>query len=160
MKFDNTSNNFIEQLKEAYCDKIIKVKKTTEEVIEYCKEAYGLIPMSDIEGLDYLGISMIDNIKNLLNVVDDSKIKFKIFRLEENYQTKKFYQYYNDRFYGNLRVYVYHEVFTDKLFSNCELFELKLSLLRGVDKLEIQNETRNYIEYLNNCYLYYENCSE
>jgi len=121
MTINTTTSDFFTQLKKKYRNKIIAGKKSTKQVIEYCKENYKILPIYDVDKLDYIGQSKFDQLKNLIDVNEfnrKNKYKFEIYQLEENINTKKFYKYYHNRFEGKLKIYIYHEIKTDKLFSN------------------------------------------
>jgi len=156
MNISTTNKDFPNQLKEMYKDVILKTKKTGKEVIDLINKEYGITFISTLDELDAIGKSKIDELKFLLQNNDDMCIKefqFETFRLEKGILTDNFYTYYHDR-YQDGQIYIYHELQTDKLFSNCSLLELKLIILAGIEKSNIENETREYFSYLNTCYHY------
>lgn len=156
MDIVTTNKDFPDQLKEMYKDRTLETKKTGKEVIDFINKEYGITLISNLDELDAIGKSKIDELKFLLQNKDDICIKefqFEIFRLDKGILTDKFYLYYHDRYQDGL-IYVYHESQTDKLFSNCSLLELKLLILSGLEKSDVENETREYFSYLNTCYHY------
>lgn len=157
MKIKTTSCDFFTLLKKEYANKVILGKRSAREVIENLKENYKMLLICDIEKLDDIARLKIEEFKDLIDA-NNNNFKgdyiFDIYQLTHNIHTNKFYKYYHDRFEGNNEIYIYHETKTEKLFSNCDLLELKLTILSGIDEFDVQNDTREYLSYLNDCYQY------
>jgi len=123
-----------EQLEKRYNNKIIRKKNRSIDVLEGVNSEYGLTLIENFNEIDYAGQSRIKEFSYLLNDGKEPQGKdysFKVYKLKKNLLTKKYYHYYHERFGKDLNVYVYHELKTDKLFSNCDLLDLKLVVLGG-----------------------------
>jgi len=156
MKTKPTDTNYFDQLKIIYNKKIIRTKRSAKKILEYLKKKYKIIPIN-LKELDSIGHTKIEEFRYILKnseKIQINKEAFKIFKLDRNPCTEKYYEYYQERFQGGENIYIYHENETDKLFSNCDLLELKLTILSGIDEKDIQNNTSEYFSYLNTCYHY------
>lgn len=159
MKIYPTREDFPEQLKAIYKNIDIPEKRTSQEIIDFVNQEYGLIPVTSYDGLDYYEKAVAKGCLEIFTVVldDDPDVKvkeysFKTYELKNCGKAKIFYDHKTDYELG--RIYICHEQNTDKLYCNSNLLEFKLILLAGLDKYDVENQTQKYILYLNDCYGY------
>ena len=163
MRINATELDFYEQGKKKYAKDIVPMKKSSREVIQCIKNDFNILPVIKMEQLDYLAKSKISEISNALNASKNSIIgnyQFEFYKLEKDENSRIYYRYFLDRFYGDYSIYIYHEINSDRLFSNCELFQLKLIILRGIEEEEIKSNSKEYLDYLNTYYLFEEAWSD
>ncbi len=135
--------NFIKELHKFYADEIICPMCDKNKLLEKLNELYSF-EIVERKYVDYLfqGIS-IESIKNgdiwILHKTDQSSKFYKYYIQECQESTPIFFAYLDDR-----GIFV----------SNCSMFEVYISYLKGVDNIDMNNP--EYKSYLNNLYLY--NC--
>lgn len=135
-------------LKRKYGNSVALGEKSAVEVMQELKSMFNISPISETN-VDYMGVSFLHDMLGR----DDSE-NVKIFRVEEDSTTALFYKYYRERYVGNLCIYVYYEVEEQRLFSNCDLLDCKLQIMKGISKTEIENSTVSYWHYLDMCHQY------
>ena len=78
------------------------------------------------------------------------------YRVAKNFKSKIFYAYYEERFLDKSAVYIIMAKETDIFTSNCDLLDLYIQIIRGVDEADIKNRTPFYKHYLNCMYMFNE----
>ena len=87
-------------------------------------------------------------IKNL-NVSD-------IYIVKDNEISHSFYLYFHSRYALEPFLCVVYDNDTDRLYSNCAMLEMYITILHGIDVGEIETDSIKYHNYLNTLYSYNE----
>ena len=87
-------------------------------------------------------------IKNL-NVSD-------IYIVKDNEISHSFYLYFHSRYSLEPFLCVVYDNDTDRLYSNCAMLEMYITILHGIDVGEIETDSIKYHNYLNTLYSYNE----
>lgn len=77
------------------------------------------------------------------------------YRIEKNENSAPFYKYFNDRFAYEPSLCIIYDKDSETICSNCcELLNVYITILHGIDSNEIEENTGVYKSYLNSLYLF------
>ena len=101
-------------------------------------------------------IQLIDNVtKATLETIPISNWnQTNIYIVDDNEASHIFYSYFHKRFAIEPRICLVYDINTDRLYSNCVLYDLYITILQGINETEIEKDSRKYHHYLNTLYLY------
>ncbi len=140
---DTEGQNYIKDLHDFYFNKIISPKCNKVELL---KKLYPYYSFEIVEKT---------HAKNLFDIISIDDISSdNIWKLQKNIHSSNFYKYQTLRFFDDAQIYFAYVDCIDTFVSNCSMFELYISYLRGVDNINLRNP--EYKHYLNNIYMY--NC--
>lgn len=148
MNINTTDCNYFDKLKSLYKNKVIKGKKSNSEILEHLN----IISVTE-KNLDYMGMEILSEEIKFRNI-KESECVFNIYQLIYDKSSKKFYDYYRKRYENMLNIYIYHEVKSDTIFSNCTLLDLYMTILKGIEEIHIENSSKEYLIYLDTLYQY------
>lgn len=151
MKFtdiDETKSDFFDKLEYFYKDKIKTCVKTTEEVLIYMNEKYGLIYLSESD----LAARKIDSYHD----VKRETLRFNnliIYELNRMIESEKKYNYHEKHFGKDYPILIFYDKENDFLDSNCTLLQLEIKIMRGINTNDINSHSSKFKIYLNSLYL-------
>ena len=137
---------YIESLYTKYKDQIIITKKSFDEWIATVNKNF---PIKKVE--------ITDSIINTFQLIENSTFDLNdwtIYLLEEETNTKIYYDFNRQRFVGNSPIYIFISNKKNRISTNCQLLQYKINILRGITTEDIVNKTADYKNYLNELYLY------
>lgn len=82
------------------------------------------------------------------------------FRVRKNNKSAPFYQYFQSRFPQFPFVYIFTDRADKRIFSNCELLSQKLTLLCGLEQVDLQGKTSKYRKFLSTAECYAASAKE
>ena len=139
------TESFINDLKREYNNSIVKPYKKTRDVLEILMKKFVLYQKVSIQKMDAITRATLETlpIKNL-NVSD-------IYIVKDNEISHSFYLYFHSRYALEPFLCVVYDNDTDRLYSNCAMLEMYITILHGIDTDSIK-----YHNYLNTLYSYNE----
>lgn len=146
IKINPTSADFMERLEKEYKSTLVMPCKDTNQLINSIRTVFSLEPVSIEEA--------ISELKNFILTKKIDVEKSEAFLLTHNKDTEVFYSYYTSRFQMKEKIFLIVDKGSDAIVSNCELFRIKIKILRGINKEDVERKTREYKAYLNLFYLY------
>ena len=144
------TESFINDLKREYNNSIVKPYKKTRDVLEILMKKFVLYQKVSIQKMDAITRATLETlpIKNL-NVSD-------IYIVKDNEISHSFYLYFHSRYALEPFLCVVYDNDTDRLYSNCAMLEMYITILHGIDVGEIETDSIKYHNYLNTLYSYNE----
>lgn len=142
-------NKEIEQLLKEYKDKIVIPKKNYKKIIDYIKNNFGTIEIT--EDYDYKRIIGLAK-KNCESLIEFNKlgikdIDIKAFNIIEDDSSYKYYSKEQDLYEGYIHVFI--ETNTGYIFSNSTELYIDLFLFSGLNHKDIEFKSPELIMYLN-----------
>lgn len=119
-------------------------------VLEILMKKFVLYQKVSIQKMDAITRATLETlpIKNL-NVSD-------IYIVKDNEISHSFYLYFHSRYALEPFLCVVYDNDTDRLYSNCAMLEMYITILHGIDVGEIETDSIKYHNYLNTLYSYNE----
>ncbi len=139
-------HGWIESLYTKYKNYIILSNKNYHEWVSLIKDYF---PVEKVEINDRI-IKEFEFIKELKDDLDDNVI----YLLKKDKNTKIYYDFNEQRFVGEQKIYIILDNKNSKIHTNCQLLQFKINIFRGISKDDIVNKTTDYKNYLNELYLY------
>lgn len=146
---DDTSPSFINDLKIVYKNRVITPQKSAEELFESLKSEFKIhkIVLTDI-----LNLMTLETIKWAMKKLSPEA---EIYSLVRDENSEKFYKYLQDRFALHPALCILYDKPSGRICSNsCELLDTYITILRGIDKKDIEDNSAEYKFYLNSMYYY------
>lgn len=140
------SSNFFPCLMEKYRDKIVEPYKSCEELLDTLKLMYCFELISYEEAMIEMRGFITDN--------DITKEKSTFYLLKPDNSSEIFYRDHTARFFPESRIILLLDKDKEKFIANNHLFQLKVNILRGINREEADNFTHKFKEYLNFFYVY------
>ena len=135
------TESFINDLKREYNNSIVKPYKKTRDVLEILMKKFVLYQKVSIQKMDAITRATLETlpIKNL-NVSD-------IYIVKDNEISHSFYLYFHSRYALEPFLCVVYDNDTDRLYSNCAMLEMYITILHGIDVGEIETDSIKYHNY-------------
>lgn len=146
MAINPTSPNFFPCLMEKYHDKIITPYKNGKELFATLESLY------TFEAIDYE--ETIPEMRGFVIDKNITKERCDAYLLKSNNSSELFYKYHAARFFPRSKIFLLVDKNNDEFIANDHLFQTKINILRGIDKMDIDNFTQAFKVYLNLFYLY------
>lgn len=124
--------------------------KSVDEVVAFMQKQIGLKTCC-FDEVDWLARSILQTTNALQESLGNSTPNLQelcYYRLCENEVSKIFYQYFRERYPQSPSIYMIVDTAANRVYSNCDLLTMKLILLQGIAKAEIESETIEYKNYL------------
>ncbi len=145
---DETKPDFFDKLKVYYKNQIFPCKKTTEEVIDYISQKFGLTLLEENE----LRSKKMESYHDVAQAIAKFNNLF-IYELNYGSATRRFYKYHEKRFFKGYPILIFYSREEDYLDSNCALLQSELRILKGIDSSDIDSQSSGFKDYLNSMYL-------
>ncbi|MGN0240728.1 MAG: hypothetical protein ACI4CS_03490 [Candidatus Weimeria sp.] len=146
---DDTSPSLIKDLKKIYKNRVITPQKSAEELFESLKNEFKIYK---IVSTDILNLMTLETIKWAMKKLSSEA---EIYSLVRNENSEKFYKYLQDRFVLHPALCILYDKSSGKICSNnCELLDTYITILRGIDKKDIEDNSAEYKSYLYSMYFY------
>lgn len=143
---DSTSTTFFNQLYLKYKKELVVPQVDVDTLINSLNSMYML---KQIDADD-----IFDKISRYSYFIDNKKEECSFFLLEENKRTEIFYDYYKAKFSTTYPICLVINRTNYEIMSTCDLFEMKVNILKGINSEDLKNNTNLFKNYLNFFYLY------
>lgn len=146
MEINPCSEEFFSHLMDKYQNKIVIPYKSGEKLLSALKSLYCFEEINYDEAMNEMRGFVVG--KNI------TKEKSVAYLLKLNKMSEPFYKYHAARFLARSRVVLLIDKDNDVFISNNDLFQMKVNILRGINREEVDNFTKALKVYLNLFYLY------
>lgn len=133
----------------SYQDKVITPYHSAKEVMLSLKNKF---EMHKIVSVDTISSVTLETIKMAPIKITP---KTEIYSIEKNERSKIFYKYFHNRFAFQPLLCIIYDKHSEKICSNnCELLDIYITILHGIDHKDIEENSGKFKSYLNSIYLY------
>lgn len=140
------SPDFFKKLMGKYGDQIIMPYKTCDELFIALKEIFSLKPINYEE--------TIVEMRGFMRAENVTKETCDAYLLERNDSSEVFYREHTAKFLPGSKIFLLVDNNNGKIICNDDFLQMKIDILRGINKEEIDNWTSKLKNYLNLFYLY------
>lgn len=146
MEINPGSPDFFPSLMEKYHNKIVIPYKSGEELLCTLKALYCF------ETIDYEE-AMIE-MRGFVVGKNITKERSAVYLLKLNQSSELFYKYHSARFFPRSRIILLIDKDKSEFMTNDHLFQTKINILRGINRENVDNFSKELKVYLNLFYLY------
>lgn len=149
-EIDCTSRNFYPLISARYANYLVVGKRTGLQVLRICADLFDLCL---VQAVDLFGESHLYSF--IYSLPSDYDIK--MYCVVRNEKSEKYYREYfhADGYHApDKKIYIFHDVCSDQLFSSSCWLQTKLDILSGIAPTDKSEDTALYRYYLNAFYGY------